>query len=140
MYIRGCQLENIGLHLFPNWPQFCKSLTCHLVKTSDTTWVSYDTFSPLGTSMFLSLHHPVTKNQCIKYQISLFWKKARLSLIFLIETTLTIKTKKFITVNSRFKKLLFSFLKLRVVWFKKDLSTESRNRLSQKNSLDRWIC
>ena len=134
MYIRGCQLENIGLHLFPNWPQFCKSLTCHLVKTSDTTWVSYDTFSPLGTSMFLSL------NQCIKYQISLFWKKARLSLIFLIETTLTIKTKKFITVNSRFKKLLFSFLKFRVVCFKKDLSTESRNRVSQKNSLYKWIC
>ena len=31
------------------------------------------------------------------------------------------------TVNSRFKKAHFSFLKLRFVWFKKDLCSESKN-------------
>ena len=38
------------------------------------------------------------------------------------------------TVRPRFKKLHFSFLKSRVVWFKKDLCTESKNRLSDKNA------
>ena len=44
------------------------------------------------------------------------------------------------TVNSRFKKVHFSFLKSRVVWFKKDLCSESKNRSSEKNALCRWIC
>ena len=44
------------------------------------------------------------------------------------------------TVNSRFKKVHFSSLKSRVVWFKKDLCSESKNRLSEKNALCRWIC
>ena len=48
--------------------------------------------------------------------------------------------KKDSTVNSRFKKLHFYFLKSRVVWFKKDLWYESKNRLSEKNALCRWIC
>ena len=43
------------------------------------------------------------------------------------------------TVNSWFKKVHFSFLKSRVVWFKKDLCSESKNRLSEKNALCRWI-
>ena len=38
------------------------------------------------------------------------------------------------TVNSRFKKPHFSFLKSRVVWFKKDLCTEFKNRSSEKNA------
>ena len=45
------------------------------------------------------------------------------------------------TVYSGFKKVLFSFLKSRVVWFKKDLCSESKNRSSEKkNALCRWIC
>ena len=48
--------------------------------------------------------------------------------------------KKHGTVNSRFKKVHFSFLKSRVVWFKKDLCSESKNWLSEKNALCRWIC
>ena len=44
------------------------------------------------------------------------------------------------TVNSRFKKVHFSFLKSRVVWFRKDLCSESKNQLSEKNALCRWIC
>ena len=38
----------------------------------------------------------------------------------------------FSTVKSRFRKLHFFFLKSRVVWFKKDLCTESKNRSSKK--------
>ena len=38
------------------------------------------------------------------------------------------------TVNSWFKKVHFSFLKSRVVWFKKDLCSESKNWLSEKNT------
>ena len=48
--------------------------------------------------------------------------------------------RKYGTVNSRFKKLHFSFLKSRDVWFKKDLCSESRNRSSEKNAWCRWIC
>ena len=44
------------------------------------------------------------------------------------------------TVNSRFKKVHFSFLKSRVVWCKKDLCSESKNRSSEKNALCSWIC
>ena len=43
-------------------------------------------------------------------------------------------------VNSRFKKLRFSFLKSRVVWFKKDLLYEPKNQASERNTLCRWIC
>ena len=38
------------------------------------------------------------------------------------------------TVNSWFKKVHFSFLKSRVVWFKKDLCSESKNRSSKNNA------
>ena len=38
------------------------------------------------------------------------------------------------TGESRFKKPYFSFLQLRVVWFKKDLCIESKNRSSKKMS------
>ena len=41
------------------------------------------------------------------------------------------------TVNSWFKKVHFSFLKSRVVWFKKDLCNESNNQSSKKFG---WIC
>ena len=44
------------------------------------------------------------------------------------------------TVNSRFKKFNFSFLKSRVVWFKKNLYSESKNRSTEKNAWCRWIC
>ena len=44
------------------------------------------------------------------------------------------------TVNSRFKKVQFSFLKSRVVWSKKYLCSESKNQSSKKNALCRWIC
>ena len=44
------------------------------------------------------------------------------------------------TVNSRFKKVNFSFLKSRVVWFKKNLWSDSKNWPSEKNVLCRWIC
>ena len=49
------------------------------------------------------------------------------------------------TGKSRFKKLHFSFLKSRVVWFKKDLCTEFKNSSYQKKNalctyLLRWIC
>ena len=44
------------------------------------------------------------------------------------------------TVNSQFKKVYFFFLKSKVVWFKKDLCSESKNRSSEKNALCRWIC
>ena len=44
------------------------------------------------------------------------------------------------TVNSWFKKVHFSFLNLRVVWFKKDLCSEFKNLSSEKNALCRWIC
>ena len=44
------------------------------------------------------------------------------------------------TVNSRFKKVHFSFLKSRVVWFKKDQCSKSKNRSSEKNALCRQIC
>ena len=36
------------------------------------------------------------------------------------------------TVNSRFKKVHFSFLKSRVIWFRKDLFSEFKNRSSEK--------
>ena len=45
-----------------------------------------------------------------------------------------------IRVNSRCKKVHFSFLKSRVVWFKKDLCSESKNRSSEKNALCWCIC
>ena len=38
----------------------------------------------------------------------------------------------FSTVNSRFKKVNFSSLKSRVVWFRKDLCSEPKNRSSKK--------
>ena len=44
------------------------------------------------------------------------------------------------TVNSQFKTVHFSFLKSRVVWFKKELCSESKNRSSEKNALFTWIC
>ena len=44
------------------------------------------------------------------------------------------------TINSQFKEVHFSFLKLRVVWFKKDLCSESKNSLSERNALCWWIC
>ena len=43
------------------------------------------------------------------------------------------------TVKSWFKKVHFFFLKSRLVWFKKDLCSESKNRLPPKNPLCRWI-
>ena len=39
------------------------------------------------------------------------------------------------TVNSWLKKVYFSFLKSRVVWFKTDLCSESKNRSSEKKCL-----
>ena len=53
---------------------------------------------------------------------------------------LSIQNKTKGTVNSRFKKLHFSFLKSSVVWFKKDFWYESKIRSSEKKSLCRWIC
>ena len=44
------------------------------------------------------------------------------------------------TVESRFKKFHFSFLKSGVVWFQKDLCSESKNWSSEINALCRWIC
>ena len=44
------------------------------------------------------------------------------------------------TVKSWFKKVHFFFLKSRLVWFKKDLCSESKNWTPQKNALCRWIC
>jgi hypothetical protein len=43
------------------------------------------------------------------------------------------------TVNSRFKKVHFSFLISRYVWFKKDLCSESKNWSPEKNALCRLI-
>ena len=43
------------------------------------------------------------------------------------------------TVKSWFKKVHFFFLKSRLVWFKKDLCSESKNRFPEKNALCRWI-
>ena len=40
------------------------------------------------------------------------------------------------TVNSRLKKVHFSFLKSSIVWFKKVLCSESNNWLSEKNTLE----
>ena len=43
------------------------------------------------------------------------------------------------TLKSWFKNVHFFFLKSRLVWFKKDLCSESKNRLPEKNALCRWI-
>ena len=48
------------------------------------------------------------------------------------------KAQTYNTVNSRFKKV-HSFLKLRIVRFKKDLFSESKNRSSEKNALFKRI-
>ena len=42
--------------------------------------------------------------------------------------------------NSWFKKVNISFLKSRVVWFKKDLCSKPKNRSSERNTSCRWIC
>ena len=70
-------------------------------------------------SLMSKLYIPSTINTRMNFELLLFWGS---------------------TVNSRFKKVHFSFLKSRVVWFKKDLCSESKNRSSEKYTLCMWIC
>ena len=92
------------------------------------SWIEFWNYQKYISVFFISFDVKISFWMCY-----MLWKLTMLTGLLLVLKVIN-------TVNSWCKKVYFSFLKSRVVWFKEDLCYESKNQLSEKNALCRWIC